>query len=148
MKIALGADHAGYQLKGALQQVLEKEGHQIVDFGTSSGDSVDYPDYAVKVAQTVASGQCDRGILACGTGIGMAIAANKVAGIRAAAPWSVETAKLASEHNWSNVLCLSGRFSSVEESAKIVKTWLSTPWDKTGRHERRIKKISELETKR
>lgn len=147
MKIALGADHAGFAYKQAVLEQLTRSGHIVMDFGTNSDDSTDYPDYAALVARAVSSGKCDRGILVCGTGIGMAIAANKISGIRAAVPWSVKTAKLASEHNWSNVLCLSGRFLSIEVLKRMVRVWLATPWATSSRHKRRIKKILKLETK-
>lgn len=147
MKIALGADHAGFEAKKMVVEVLTEDGHKVLDFGTHSDQSTDYPDFAARVSKAVSGARCDRGILVCGTGIGMAIAANKILGIRAAAPWSVKTAKLASQHNWANVLCLSARVTKSEISKKIIRAWLSTPWDKGGRHERRVKKIQKLETK-
>lgn len=128
--------------------MLTNQGYRVIDMGTTSETSTDYPDYAVKIARAVASGRCDRGILVCGSGIGMAIAANKVPGIRAAVVWSVGTAKLASQHNWSNVLCLSARFTKFDAVKRIIRAWLTTPWEKGGRHERRIKKIHKYEAKR
>jgi len=146
-KIALGADHAGFRAKKELVEYLTNEVYKVIDFGTYSEDSTDYPDYALRVAKAVQTGRCDRGILACGTGIGMCMTANKVKGIRAAAVWSIKTAKLAAEHNWANVLCVPGRSSSVSTIKKMVHVWLTTPYDKGGRHERRVKKIIKYEAK-
>jgi ribose 5-phosphate isomerase B len=145
-KIALGADHAGYAAKAQLMQDLTSEGHLVVDCGAHSEEPSDYPDYALRVAKAVASGRCERGVLVCGSGIGMAIAANKVKGIRAAAPWNIKTAKLSAEHNWANVLSLPARFVKEATLRKMINTWLETPFEK-GRHERRIKKILEIESK-
>ncbi len=147
IRIALGADHAGYPVKEMLDKMLSKEGYVVLDLGTHSEDRTDYPDYAFRVGKAVASGRCNWGILACGTGIGMCIAANKVKGVRAAVVWSVETARLAAEHNWANVLCVSGRVSTLSSIKKFVKKWLSTLPDRSSRHKRRIKKISKFEAK-
>lgn len=147
LKIALGVDHAGYAVKAALVKMLLSAGYEIIDCGTNSDESVDYPDFALRVSKHVVSGRSDRGILACGTGIGMAIAANKVPGVRAGVCWSVDVAKLASQHNWTNVLCLPARFVRVPLLKKIVRAWLNTPAEKGGRHERRIKKISQIEAR-
>jgi ribose 5-phosphate isomerase B len=147
MKIAIGFDHAGFALKKELMDQLIEDGHKLVDLGTYSDAATDYPDYAFKVSRAVAAGRCDRGILICGSGIGMAIAANKVKGIRAATPWSVKTAKLVAQHNWCNVLCLSARLMSSRAILKMVRAWISTPFDRGGRHERRISKISKIEAK-
>lgn len=147
LKIALGADHAGFLVKEELFKYLSAKGYGVVDLGTHSEESTDYPDYALLVAKAVASGRCDRGILACGSGLGMCIAANKVKGIRAVTPWSVPVAKLAAEHNWANVVCVPSRFVSISSIKKIVGAWLATPFDKSGRHERRVKKIRKMETK-
>lgn len=147
MKIALGADHAGVKVKQALVEVLTKHGCDVVDFGTHTEESVDYPDYAVLVGKAVSSGRADRGVLACGTGLGMAMAANKVKGIRAGSVWSVPVAKLAAEHNWCNVLCVPARFLSLKVIKKIVEAWLKTPFNRDGRHERRVKKILKIESK-
>ena len=146
-KIALGADHAGFPAKTALISELTGRGYKVVDLGTFSEDSCDYPDIAQKVAKAVSSGRCDRGILACGTGLGMAMAANKVAGVRAATPWSVKTAKLTAEHNWCNVLCVPSRILSLAHISRIVNAWLDTPYDKGGRHERRVEKLQKIESK-
>jgi ribose 5-phosphate isomerase B len=144
MKIAVGCDHGGFVRKSGIVDQLVKLGHKVVDVGCHSEESVDYPDFARKVGQAVASGQVDRGILICGTGIGMSIAANKVPGVRAAVCWDAKTAALASEHNNANVLCLSGRFLPAPTLRKMVKAWLTTPFA-GGRHERRVGKMAELE---
>jgi ribose 5-phosphate isomerase B len=144
-KIALGSDHAGLVVKNALLEYLTKDGYKVADLGTYSAESTDYPDYAVKVAKAVQTGRCDRGLLVCGTGNGMAMTANKIPGVRAALAWSTATAKLVSEHNWSNVLCIPGRFVTIKEAKKILQTWLATPYDRGGRHERRVKKIMRLD---
>lgn len=146
VRIALGADHAGYATKVELFRELTDLGYKVIDFGTHSEESCDYPDFALRVAKAVASGRCDRGILACGSGIGMAITANKIKGVRAATPWSVKTAKLASQHNSCNVLCVAGRLSSLPAIKRIVRAWLTTPFE-GGRHERRIEKILKIEAK-
>ena len=147
LRVALGADHAGYPVKHALLEHLLSQGYRVVDMGTTSEESTDYPDYAFRVGKAVASGRCDRGILACGTGIGMCIAANKVKGVRAAVVWSDQSARLAAEHNWANVLCVSAVFSSISAVKKFVRIWLSRSFDKTGRHRRRIGKIAKFEAK-
>lgn len=147
LKIAIGADHAGFSVKEKLRAQLTQAGHKVVDMGTFSEESTDYPDYASLVGRAVAKGKSDRGILACGTGLGMCIAANKVKGVRAVTPWSVEVAKLAAEHNWANVICVPSRFLSVSSIKKIVKTWLNTPNDLSERHNRRLKKIRKIESK-
>jgi ribose 5-phosphate isomerase B len=144
MKIAIGADHAGYQLKDAIRRQLEDLGIAYEDFGTSSAQSVDYPDYAKAVARGVASGAFDRGILVCGTGVGMAIAANKVAGVRSAPIADTDTAKLAREHNDLNVLALGARVLPESRAREIVKTFLETPFD-GGRHATRVSKIHAIE---
>lgn len=144
MLVALGADHAGFELKEAIKPLLDARGVAWRDFGTSSTGSVDYPDYAVAVAHAVAGGTADRGILVCGSGVGMAIAANKVAGIRAAAINDVATAALAREHNDLNVLALSGRTVAPATATAIVETFLTTPFA-GGRHIPRLAKITALE---
>ncbi|OGR80768.1 MAG: ribose 5-phosphate isomerase B [Elusimicrobia bacterium RIFCSPLOWO2_02_FULL_39_32] len=145
MKIAIGSDHAGFQRKKEVIGFLTKVGHRVVDLGCYSEDSCDYPDYARKVARAVSLERAERGILICGTGIGMAMAANKFKGVRAAVCWNVKTAALASEHNQANILCLSGRFISTLLGEKMIRAWLKTPFA-GGRHQRRIKKIEILET--
>jgi ribose 5-phosphate isomerase B len=140
MKIALAADHAGYEAKEKLKKTLDELGAEYTDMGTNSADSVDYPDYARKVGEAVAGGEFDRGILVCGSGTGMAIAANKVHGVRAAVAWNEEIARLSRQHNNANVLSLAARFTPAEEEANIVKAWLQTDFE-GGRHERRVEKI-------
>src|SRR3989304_3106747 len=122
--IALGADHAGWELKEALKAWLIENGHQILDFGTLSPDSVDYPDYALQVAESVASGKAERGVLVCGTGIGMAMTANKVPGIRAALCSDPFMARMSREHNDANVLALGGRLMDGELGLEILQMWL------------------------
>jgi ribose 5-phosphate isomerase B len=147
MKIALGADHAGYAVKKELFQTLTDEGYKVIDYGTHSEDASDYPDYANRVAKAVAGGRCDRGILACGSGLGMCITANKVKGVRAATPWSITSAKLSAQHNWTNVLCVPARFVSSLNIKKMMRAWLNTPYERGGRHERRVKKIEKIESR-
>jgi ribose 5-phosphate isomerase B len=142
--VALGADHAGFPLKQDLKQWLVSEGHTVVDAGTHSQDSVDYPEFAATVACAVASGEAERGLLVCGTGIGMAITANKVPGIRAAVCADVETARLSRQHNDLNVLALAGRATSGDQAIAIVRAWLETPFE-GGRHQRRLAKVAGLE---
>ncbi len=144
MKIAIAADHAGYQLKDSLKKLLDELGLVYEDFGTTSGQSVDYPDYARTVAEGVANGAFDRGILVCGTGIGMAIAANKVGGVRAAAIVDTDTAKLSREHNDLNVLTLGARVLPESRAREIVKAFLQTPFE-GGRHANRVAKIHAIE---
>jgi ribose 5-phosphate isomerase B len=145
MKIALGADHAGFQLKDSLKRLLDELGLSYEDFGTTTGQSVDYPDFAKAVAEGVAGGRFDRGILVCGTGVGMSIAANKVAGVRSAAIVDTDTAKLTREHNDLNVLTLGARVLPESRAREIVKTFLQTPFE-GGRHSERVKKIHAIET--
>ena len=139
-KIPIGADHAGFAMKERLVAELKKLGYDPIDLGTNSPDSTDYPDYAHPVAHQVESGEAKRGILLCGTGLGMSYAANRHHGVRASVVWTPEIAKLAREHNDSNVLVLPSRFVSDEESVAILKTWLDTPFE-GGRHQRRVDKI-------
>ena len=144
MKVALGADHAGYEEKERLKPVLNELGIEFEDFGAISTDSVDYPDFAAKVARKVADGEFDQGLLVCGSGTGMAIAANKVHGVRAAVAWNEETARLAREHNDANVLSVGARTTPESEIPKIVRAWFETKFA-GGRHQQRIEKIRELE---
>jgi ribose 5-phosphate isomerase B len=144
MRIALGADHAGFSLKEALKPMLDRRGISYEDFGTDSDAPVDYPDIASEVAREVASGRFDRAVLICGTGIGMAMSANKVHGIRAAMANTVELARLSRGHNDANVLALGGRILAPETAAEILETFLDTPFD-GGRHQARINKIAALE---
>lgn len=144
MKIAMGADHAGFELKNQLASWLQAQGFEIADQGTNSATSVDYPDFARKVGEQVAAHQAERGILVCGSGIGMAIAANKVPGVRAANVTTANEAQLSREHNDANVLALGARLLDQATAEGIVKTWLQTPFA-GGRHQRRINKIAEIE---
>jgi ribose 5-phosphate isomerase B len=144
MKIAIASDHAGYQEKERLKPVLEELGIQYEDLGTVSEASVDYPDYARKVAEEVGQGHVEQGLLVCGSGTGMAIAANKVPGVRAAVGWNEEIARLAREHNDANVLSLGARVIPAEELPKIVRAWFAAKFD-GGRHQHRIDKISAIE---
>lgn len=146
MKIAIGCDHGGIALKDSIVNYLEERGVKIEDFGTFGTESVDYPDFAYKVARSVADGKADKGILMCGTGIGISIAANKVNGIRCALCHNTETARLTALHNDSNVLAMGGRVIDSDTAVNIVKTWLDTPFE-GGRHINRINKISEIEKK-
>ena len=143
-KIAIGADHAGFELKEEIKKVLQELNYEVVDFGTNSSDSVDYPLIAKTLATQVANKNPSQGILVCGTGIGMSIAANKVKGIIAALCKDTETAKLARLHNNSNILALGGRTTDPQQAKEIVKTWLATEFD-GGRHQRRVQEIRELE---
>lgn len=146
MKVALGADHGGYALKEYIKKVLAEDNIEFHDFGTYSEESVDYPDYARPVAEAVAAGDFDRGILICGTGIGMEIAANKVPGVRAALVHDVYSARATRQHNDSNILTMGGRVVGPALAAEIVKTWLATEFE-GGRHARRLDKIKEIEQK-
>ena len=144
MKIALGADHAGYQLKDQIKVHLQNRGVEVQDEGTDSGESVDYPDYARLVSHDVSQHRADLGILVCGSGIGMAIAANKVEGIRAANVSSEYEAQMSREHNDANVLTLGARILNADQALAIVDKWLATKFA-GGRHERRVEKISQIE---
>ena len=144
MKIALGADHAGFELKEQIKQHLQQKQIDVQDDGTSSTASVDYPDFARLVAHDVSQERADLGILVCGSGIGMAICANKVAGIRAANVSSEYEAQMSREHNNANVLALGARILQPDQAIRIVDTWLSTAFA-GGRHERRVEKIAEIE---
>lgn len=144
MKIALAADHAGFEEKENIKKMLDEIGVEYTDMGTNSPDSVDYPDYARKVGETVASGEYEQGLLVCGSGTGMAISANKVRGVRAAVAWNEDIARLARQHNNANVLSLPARFLNPDEMEKIVKAWFSASFE-GGRHERRVEKIGLIE---
>jgi len=140
--IPIGADHAGFELKQRLVRELEKLGYQPLDLGTNSPDSVDYPKYAHEVGERVARGENQRGVLLCGTGLGMSYAANRYHGVRAAVVWSPEIAHLAREHGDANVLVLPARFLSEDQAVAILKEWLATPFA-GGRHARRVAQIEE-----
>ena len=142
--VALGADHAGFALKEAVKAWLLARRHGVLDFGTDSTDSVDYPDYAAAVATAVSNGTATRGVLVCGTGIGMAIAANKVPGIRAAQCSDAASARTSRQHNDTNVLALGARITSGDDAMTIVAAWLATAFE-GGRHTRRLAKVAALE---
>ncbi len=144
MKIAVGNDHRGVAVKQRLEDMLKSLGHSVDDFGATSAASVDYPDYAIPVAEAVASGKDDRGLLICATGHGMCIAANKVHGVRAVNCRDVVDAEMSRLHNDANVLCLSADLLSEEVIERMVKTWLDTKFE-GGRHERRLEKVKQYE---
>ena len=139
MKISIGSDHAGFEVKESLKQVLEAAHHELVDVGTKGTDSCDYPDFAGRVGQSVARGESERGILICGTGIGMCITANKVPGIRAALVTDGFTSEMSRRHNNANVFCAGARVLSLDMIEDCLHLWLKTPYE-GGRHERRVGK--------
>ncbi|HEX5876106.1 MAG TPA: ribose 5-phosphate isomerase B [Pyrinomonadaceae bacterium] len=144
MRIALASDHAGYTEKERLKALLADLGVEFDDLGTVSEESVDYPDYARKVAEQVADGRVEQGLLVCGSGTGMAITANKVPGVRAAVAWSEEIAQLARRHNDANVLAIGARTTPPDEIPKIVRAWFATEFE-GGRHAARVEKICDVE---
>ena len=148
MKIAIGADHAGYRLKDEIVPLIKELGHEVEDFGCSCADSVDYPDYAIPVCDQVAEGKADRGILICGTGIGMSIAANKIPGIRCALVHDTFSAKATREHNDANVLALGERIIGPGLAQDIVRIFLETPFSEAARHQNRINKMMALENRK
>ena len=143
MRIAFGCDHAGFAIKEKLVNYINSIGNEIIDCGTYSPTSCDYPDFALKVAQNIVLKKADKGILICGTGIGMSIVANKVKGIRAAVCWNKETATLISKHNDANIMCAGARFASVEDICLWIKIFIETKFEE--RHLKRINKISQIE---
>lgn len=144
MKLAIASDHAGYGLKNRILRYLSEKKVNAVDFGTDGRDSVDYPDYAIQVAEAVSKGNLDRGILICGTGIGMSITANKFPGVRAALCHNAVTAETSRRHNDANVLVLGERVLDEETAVQIVRIWLETDFE-AGRHQRRLDKIRAIE---
>lgn len=144
MRIAIGSDHRGYETKSRIVERLRRDNHEVIDQGTDCEESVDYPDFAAAVAHSVAGGESDRGILICGTGLGMCIAANKVAGVRAAPCHDALTAEMSRRHNDANVLCLSSDMLGDRVINSMVDIWLETEFE-GGRHARRLEKIAELE---
>jgi len=144
MKIAYGTDHAASGIRKEIIGHLKSKGHEVIDCGCASGGSSDYPDFASKVARAVSEGTADRGILSCGTGIGMSITANKFKGVRAAVVHDEYTARMSRNHNDSNVLCMGARVLSADEMIKLIDIWLSLEAE-GGRHERRVQKIKEIE---
>jgi ribose 5-phosphate isomerase B len=147
MKIAIGSDHRGWEAKRRLVALLQEEGHQVIDLGPESRDSVDYPDFAFRVAQALSAGEVERGVLICGTGIGMAIAANKVRGVRAAPCHDCITAEMSRRHNDANILCLSADLLGEELIGRMIRIWLTTEFE-SGRHARRVGKIVKHESDR
>ena len=143
MRIAIGSDHAGFRYKGLIVDMLREAGHDVTDMGTYSDEAVDYPLFIRPVAESVARGEHDRGIVLGGSGNGEAIVANRVRGIRCTLCWNTESARLGRSHNDSNILSIGERMVSVEEMRAIVNTWLETPFE-GGRHERRIREIDEI----
>jgi ribose 5-phosphate isomerase B len=145
MKIVIGSDHAGFRHKKKISELIASLGHDIIDVGTDDENSVDYPDFGEKGAREICCGQAELGVLICGTGIGISMAANKVKGVRAAVCWNEETASLTRQHNDANILCIGARFIPVEEALNITKVFLDTPASEDERHQRRIRKISSIE---
>ena len=143
MRIAIGSDHAGFRYKGLIVDMLREAGHDVTDMGTYSDEAVDYPLFIRPVAESVARGEHDRGIVLGGSGNGEAIVANRVRGIRCTLCWNTESARLGRSHNDSNILSIGERMVSVEEMRAIVNTWFETPFE-GGRHERRIREIDEI----
>jgi ribose 5-phosphate isomerase B len=144
MKIVIGSDHRGVEIKRRLLPVVQSMGHELIDIGTDGAESVDYPDYAYEVAKRVGKGEVDRGLLICGTGTGMCIAANKVRGVRAASCQDVLTAEMSRRHNDANVLCLSADLVGEDQMTQMIRIWLETGFE-GGRHERRVEKIAKIE---
>lgn len=144
MQVAIGCDHRGFAVKGKIIELLKRLNHGYIDCGTNSIESVDYPDFAAEVGRLVGGGEADRGILICGSGLGMCIAANKVHGVRAATCHDDLTAEMSRRHNDVNVLCLSADMLGERLIDRMVEIWLDTPFE-GGRHARRVSKISELE---
>ncbi|MHC2069384.1 ribose 5-phosphate isomerase B [Bremerella sp. T1] len=143
MKIAIASDHAGYKYKTLIIEHLKSLGHEVVDFGTDSDESCDYPDFIIPAAKAVAAGECERGIVLGGSGNGEAIAANRVHNIRCALTWNVETAQLSRQHNKANMISIGERMTAEGDVLKIVDAWLETEFE-GGRHQRRIEKIETL----
>jgi len=144
MKIAIGSDHGGFRLKEIIKEYIEGRGYECEDFGTTNEESVDYPDFALKVADSVSNGKNPRGVLICGTGIGMSIVANKVPDIRATLCSDEYTAKMSREHNNSNILVLGGRTLDEKKAKSIVDVWLETEFTGEDRHVKRLKKIEDI----
>jgi len=143
MKIVLASDHGGYELKEAVKTALAAGGHELVDLGTNSEESVDYPIYGKMAGEYVASGQAERGIVFCGSGIGICMAANKVHGVRCAMAPADEYARLASSHNHANMLAFGGRLVGADDALRYIRIWLETPWE-GGRHDHRVALIDEM----
>jgi ribose 5-phosphate isomerase B len=145
MIIGIGSDHGGFELKEEMRKFLEENGYQVKDFGTHSKESVDYPDYGRIVGEAVVAGEVDKGVVICGTGIGISISANKVKGVRAALCGDVYSARMSREHNDANVIAMGGRVLGVDLAKEILSTYLKSEFQ-GGRHERRVNKIAEIES--
>lgn len=145
-RIVIGGDHAGYSLKEAIKQYISEMGQEITDVGTYGSDDVDYPDFGIRVSEKVSAGEFARGILFCGSGVGMAIVANKFPSVRAVLCLNEDTARMSRLHNDTNILVLAGRQTDIETAKAITDTWLKTAFE-GGRHQRRLDKIRELEKK-
>ena len=146
MRVAIGSDHRGVAFRARVREELRRLGAEVLDLGVEGAEPADYPDLAEKVARAVASGQADRGVVACGTGIGVSIAANKVRGIRAAVAHDVFTAERSRSHNDANVLCLGAEVVREEDLPAILRAWFTTPFE-GGRHSRRVQKIADIESR-
>lgn len=144
MKVALGSDHRGYEAKELIKSLLQRSGHEVADYGTHESKSCDYPDFAIPVSLAVSRGEADRGILICGSGIGMSVTANKIHGVRAALCHDEMTAQLSRKHNDANVLCLPAMLINDPLISRLVETWLTTDFE-GGRHERRVQKMMAAE---
>jgi len=144
MKVAIGSDHAGFEVKEQIKGILSELGIEALDFGTNSTDSVDYPEFGARVGKAVASGEAEQGIVICGSGTGIAIAANKVKGVRAVQAWSEEVARLAREHNDANVIAIGARVLNSEQIEKIIRAWFAASYEGE-RHQRRVDKLAEIE---
>jgi ribose 5-phosphate isomerase B len=144
MKIAIASDHGGYALKEALKEHLAKRGVELLDLGTDSEESVDYPAFGLACGEAVAGGRADRGVVCCGTGIGISIAANKVKGVRCAVCTNAFMAEMCARHNDANIIALGGRVLGAEEAAKLADIWLDTPFEGGGRHKRRVDALNDM----
>ena len=145
MKIVIGSDHRGVEIKRRLTALIQSMGHEVLDVGTDGAESCDYPDFAYEVASRIGKAEMDRGILICGTGIGMCMAANKVRGVRAAACQDMLTAEMSRRHNDANILCLSADLLGEDQMIQMIRIWLDTAFE-GGRHARRVDKITKIET--
>lgn len=145
MRIAIAADHAGFALKDQVRDTLRQAGHEVIDLGTSSAESTDYPDFAGAVGRQVASGMVERGVLVCFTGVGMSIAANKIPGVRAALGFNPDEVRLTRAHNDANILTMGARYVDVDAAIEMVRVFVDTPFE-GGRHARRVEKIAKLES--
>ena len=146
-KIAIGSDHAGFAGKERAKEAIAALGYEVADYGTQGLESVDYPDFGAAVGRAVASGEVERGVVMCGSGIGISIAANKIPGVRAALCWNEETARLAREHNDANVLCIGARFIDADTAAAMIRAFVETEFS-GGRHQQRVEKLTRLDEAR